>query len=619
VGVLNKLNNNEAVMQLDLTDYDPDGPDWTPLIHPRWLAWRNVKRGDKLIKMPLSVNGGAGSSTDPQTWGTRAQAQRRGEDGLGFALGYVADEGEYICGIDLDGCLNGTGDVTSDLAREIIQRFDKHYAEVSPSGHGVHLLFTVMPEDVQALGLDKKARHTIKPGAGGHDEIALDVDRRYYTVTGDYYEGRRTIRRMTRAELEWLLSLAKPAETGYTRDETESGEGYRFFMRYYRKHGDDEEGALRAIKAKKDRAGDWARRTDQRQHERAWEDAVNTVDNPPEKKKTLVVVRGDQVEPKKITWLWPNFFAVGKIGMISGPPDKGKSTLALDLGARVTCGAQWPDGTHAPQGDVIVLTAEDDVEDTALPRFIAAEGDRTKVHFVNMTKDSQGKLGMFSLKDDLELLQAQIDKTPGVKLIIIDPASAYLGIGKVDTFRQTDTRGVFAPVAELAKRNELTVLLVYHFNKNVRMLDALNRISDSVALGALARHVYCTLEDEDGYLFLPAKNNLVSRGKRRGFRYTTESKTIAGNIQTSRIDWKEEIDQTANEALAEAHEQRAEKLDTAIEVLRTFLAKGPRRGDEVKEEAARRNISERTLKRAAQRLGIDKQREFSKPSIWRLP
>ncbi len=104
---------------VDLSGYDPDGPDWSPLSHRRWLSWRYVRKKDskRPSKVPISVNGGAGSVSDPTTWGTRAQAEQRGGDGVGFVLGYVEEQGEYICGIDLDGCLDPDAKVTDETAR----------------------------------------------------------------------------------------------------------------------------------------------------------------------------------------------------------------------------------------------------------------------------------------------------------------------------------------------------------------------------------------------------------------------------------------------------------------------------------------------------------------------
>lgn len=67
---------------------------------PNWLVWRTEKRGKTLTKVPYSAKGGAGSSTNPETWSSyqEASAVAARYDGLGFAI----TDGHVL--IDLDGC-----------------------------------------------------------------------------------------------------------------------------------------------------------------------------------------------------------------------------------------------------------------------------------------------------------------------------------------------------------------------------------------------------------------------------------------------------------------------------------------------------------------------------------
>jgi hypothetical protein len=56
------------------------------------------------------------------------------------------------------------------------------------------------------------------------------------------------------------------------------------------------------------------------------------------------------VAPQAVPWLWPERVALGRITVLVGRPGAGKSFLALDLAARVTAGAPWPDGGCSPRG-----------------------------------------------------------------------------------------------------------------------------------------------------------------------------------------------------------------------------------------------------------------------------
>ena len=80
---------------------------------PRWVAWRNERRGEKLTKVPYCGIDNKAKADDPTTWICRAEAEQvaaRIVNGLGGGIGYeLGDLGNdlYIGGFDLDSCLNG--------------------------------------------------------------------------------------------------------------------------------------------------------------------------------------------------------------------------------------------------------------------------------------------------------------------------------------------------------------------------------------------------------------------------------------------------------------------------------------------------------------------------------
>src|SRR5262245_12313513 len=126
---------------------------------------------------------------------------------------------------------------------------------------------------------------------------------------------------------------------------------------------------------------------------------------------------------RAIRWFWPGRFALGKLGLIGGLPDKGKGLISADIIARCTKGENWPcEEGRAPQGNVIWFTAEDDISDTVVPRLAAAGADLDRVHIVGMTKNADGTR-MFNLATDLPLLERKLDQVRDVVLVIIDPVS----------------------------------------------------------------------------------------------------------------------------------------------------------------------------------------------------
>ena len=147
----------------------------------------------------------------------------------------------------------------------------------------------------------------------------------------------------------------------------------------------------------------------------------------PTNANTLNSARASSFEMKAIQWLWPGRYALGKLGLLVGLPDEGKGQVFCDMAARVTQGWDWPCGEgKAPKGNVVLLTAEDDINDTIVPRLVAAGADLDRIEIVKMVRGSEEER-MFSLVTDLRLLRNKIERVGDVRLVQIDPITAYLG------------------------------------------------------------------------------------------------------------------------------------------------------------------------------------------------
>src|SRR5262249_466714 len=57
---------------------------------------------------------------------------------------------------------------------------------------------------------------------------------------------------------------------------------------------------------------------------------------------SLDSARASAYQIRGITWFWPSRFALGKLGLIGGLPDKGKGLISADIIARCTTGGEWP-------------------------------------------------------------------------------------------------------------------------------------------------------------------------------------------------------------------------------------------------------------------------------------
>ncbi len=93
-----------------------------------------------------------------------------------------------------------------------------------------------------------------------------------------------------------------------------------------------------------------------------------------------------EIEPREIEWLWYPFIPYGKVTLLQGDPDDGKSTFMLTIAALLTRGEPLPfTDTGKPHEPISVIyqTTEDDADDTIVPRFIKANGDRERLLFIS--------------------------------------------------------------------------------------------------------------------------------------------------------------------------------------------------------------------------------------------
>jgi putative DNA primase/helicase len=350
---------------------------------------------------------------------------------------------------------------------------------------------------------------------------------------------------------------------------------------------------------------------------------------PPSEDNTVALhsIAASSVEMRAITWLWINRFAIGAFGIIAGLPDEGKGQVVACMTAQVTNGGEWPmkEG-RAPQGSVIVFSAEENINDTLVPRLAAAGADLNRVHIIQLAKDKNGER-MFNLMTDLPALRQKIIEIGDVKLVTIDPVGAYLGVGKVDSFRGNDVRGVLMPLKTLAEEMKVAIVGVMHFNKKIDVTNALLRISDSLAFGAVARHVYGVIDDAENErrLFVRAKNNAAARSKDKTLAYRFSARMVGTDATTSKeiwapyVEWEPDyVDVTASEAMTATNENKSPGArNEAKEFLLEYLADGPMSSKAVEDAAEAHGIAKRTLMRARKELGINiTKRGFGEQGEW---
>src|SRR4051794_32180260 len=91
------------------------------------------------------------------------------------------------------------------------------------------------------------------------------------------------------------------------------------------------------------------------------------------------VITFDKIEAKDVEWLWKGFLPRGKLSLLDGDPGLGKSTVLLDIAARVSAHGVMPDQTQVETGNVMLMSAEDDPDDTIKPRLTLAGANMQRV------------------------------------------------------------------------------------------------------------------------------------------------------------------------------------------------------------------------------------------------
>ena len=326
-----------------------------------------------------------------------------------------------------------------------------------------------------------------------------------------------------------------------------------------------------------------------------------------------------EINAEPVSWLWPSRLPT-KLIIIAGHPGMGKSQISISIAATVSVGGRWPDSTPCEQGSVIFICGEDDPGDTIKPRLEAAGAETKHVHVIDAVLNEHGKPRQWQLEDH-EVIEKLILELGDVRLIVIDPVTAY--VGKKDGHSTSDVRGLLAPLMELASREKVAILGISHLNK-ASQSEAMSRVTGSMAYVAASRAAYVVGRhptDENARCLAPLKNNLGD--DKTGFGYRVVSATSQDGFDTSRIEWiPGAIEVSADEILSKPTNE-PEDIDSnsakgdAAAFLIDILKNGPVPSKEVYVAADAADIAEATLKRAKKALLIKSDRIDGKPG-WHM-
>lgn len=161
------------------------------------------------------------------------------------------------------------------------------------------------------------------------------------------------------------------------------------------------------------------------------------------------------VEPVQVEWLWYPYIPIGRLTLVEGDGDQGKSYFTCAIAAGLTLGV-LPGGERLPgPRNVLILASEDRADDTIVPRIIALGGDKTKIFHWPVLFPFDRK-GIERLSEACSILDPS--------LVIIDPILGYIS-ASVDINSATSVRPVFDQLGKVAEKHKIALLNIRHHGK----------------------------------------------------------------------------------------------------------------------------------------------------------
>ena len=304
----------------------------------------------------------------------------------------------------------------------------------------------------------------------------------------------------------------------------------------------------------------------------------------------LQMIKMSEIQSQEVAWLWYPFIPYGKLTIVQGDPGDGKTTLVLNIAAKLSKGEGIDREMKLTEPlTVIYQSAEDGLADTVKPRLEVAGANCENISVID---ESIKSLSMID-----ERLEEAVIRTKA-KLLILDPIQAYLG-GDMDMNRANEARDMTKKLAALAEKYQCAIVLVGHMNKAAGN-KAAYRGMGSIDFFAVARSVLLVgrVEGEANIrAVVQIKNNLAAFGHPKAFELSEDG-----------FHWLGDYEITADEVLG-GIAPKSNKLEQAKRLLRELAeTKNAIQSNEIFKLAEEQSISRRTLENAKKEMGIRAKR-----------
>jgi len=319
-----------------------------------------------------------------------------------------------------------------------------------------------------------------------------------------------------------------------------------------------------------------------------------------------------EIQSEQIDWLVEGLLGRKIIHLIDGLPGSMKTTLMLHIAAQLSRG-ETPTGDQIDPVRTLYISSEDTAGLGIKPRYMAAGGEEDHLSVYDVTTK-------VTIPDDLETLEHYI-REGGFSLVVIDPLFGVLGREYSKNMEQ-DTRDVLQQLHLIAEKTETSIVLVRHLNKK-EGLSAINRGGGSIGIIGYARLALMLGEHPDD-----PENKVVLAWSKNNYSHLSEYEAFV-YWKTSRIDpesggsnpgveWSGMEPLTADDLLSSSKGRPPTKRRKARFFLESELADGSKPSTDLLEAAEDQGISESTLNRAKEDVGVQSVKTGNHWS-WALP
>lgn len=309
-----------------------------------------------------------------------------------------------------------------------------------------------------------------------------------------------------------------------------------------------------------------------------------------------------EIQSKPVQWLWRPYIPIGKVTLLQGDPNDGKSTMMMNIVAELSRGGAMPDGTAVgrPQ-KIIYQCSEDDAEDTIKPRLEAYGADCRNVAFIN--EEIYSGLTI----DDERLREAITSFRP--RLVVIDPIQAYVE-NDSDLMSASKARRLMKRTGIWASMYDCAIVVIGHLNKSGGQKD-LYRGLGSIDLVASARSVLQverTKEDEAVRIVRHVKSSAAPKGADFSFEIRPDTG----------FRWLEVGGYTQSSTTEPTAELPKNKHELAVILITRALENGPVESTEIRNLMSEYRIGDKTMNDVKAALGIKPYRKM-RHWYWVLP